>query len=101
MARRKRRSRSYGAVASEHAERSRGGIRVIRELTRLARENLAKGDCMRASGILISLAQEEGAYVQNRHDAGAHTPAAFTSDRLFTKFARACIRPAMPRSSRK
>lgn len=85
--------RRYGVPPEAHAERSRGNARVIRELTRIARENIAKGDCVRATGALISLAQEEGAYQVNREDSGGRkSPAGFPSDRLYSRFTKACLR---------
>lgn len=91
----------FGAPSEEHASRARGGVRAIRELAKIARENIARGDCVRAAGAMISLAQEEGAYQMNREDSGGRkSPAGFPSDRLYAKFTRACIRSAMPESRR-
>lgn len=102
MARRKRSKvfpRRFGAAPAEHAARARGGIRSIRELTRIARENIAKGDCVRATSALLSLAQEEGAYEVDRAGSGGRkSPAGFPSDRLYVKFTKACIRATMPQA---
>ncbi len=104
MPKRSRRSRSrrYGAPASEHAARSSEEIQSIRRLEKQLRANIAIGDCVRSAGIMRELARKEGQFETDRLDSGRGRGRIVPSVHLlFTKFVRACIRPAMPRSSRR
>lgn len=93
---RRHRKRRFGASDSTHAERARGDLREIRELTKIARDNIDAGDCVRATSALVALATAEGAYVVNRSDSGGKkSPAGLPSDRLYSRFTRACIRPSI------
>lgn len=95
------RRRKFGASARVHAERATGEIREIRRLERLARENIRAGDCVRAAGLVHSLAQQEGAYWVDRNDSRGRSGSLSSVSRIFTRFVRACIRPAIVKAPRR
>lgn len=89
-----RRRKSYGLPPEGHADRAKSTLREIRRLLGVFRSRMkSPPDCIHAAHLLHTLAQQEGAYLIDRHDSGARRweMAQETSRRALDRFVKVCV----------